>query len=303
MSDAPDADPRPRIVPPFVVDAAHGTPAAPLVLGCEPPTLPGYVRCVYVARSLHAAVLAAPPWELPDIITARFWLPPPLGNGRGSKPTIELVRLTSEMWRLIKEKVGEAELKSTKGEIDANAWRDITARFLALDAMLVAENEPCWSWRTFETQSSSPYEKPKRVPVDPSAVKKLVGFFVGGLMHTKVRFIFPGGYVLAVGMTPDYSGDLAITNDGSPPLQSFGRINESEFIEGPYATPELTELVLKMLGDPVKYANDYGLRTGRCCFCGQRLTNAGFGYGPVCAKRYGLAWTASGSQDQQIGAG
>ena len=41
-------------------------------------------------------------------------------------------------------------------------------------------------------------------------------------------------------------------------------------------------------------ARSHGHRTGYCCFCGQLLTDeersVAFGYGPVCAKHWGLPW-------------
>jgi hypothetical protein len=43
--------------------------------------------------------------------------------------------------------------------------------------------------------------------------------------------------------------------------------------------------------DPKGYAAVYGVRTGKCCFCNTPLTDpasAVLGYGPVCAKHYGL---------------
>ncbi len=43
--------------------------------------------------------------------------------------------------------------------------------------------------------------------------------------------------------------------------------------------------------DPAGRAAAYGRRTGACCFCGRELTKAesvGWGYGPVCADKWGL---------------
>lgn len=43
--------------------------------------------------------------------------------------------------------------------------------------------------------------------------------------------------------------------------------------------------------DPAKVAAEYGHLTGVCCFCATDLTNPAsieVGYGPICAKRYGL---------------
>lgn len=51
-----------------------------------------------------------------------------------------------------------------------------------------------------------------------------------------------------------------------------------------------------MANDPAKAAAEYGHLTGCCCFCGTTLgegedkRSVQIGYGPVCAKNFGLPW-------------
>jgi hypothetical protein len=48
-----------------------------------------------------------------------------------------------------------------------------------------------------------------------------------------------------------------------------------------------------MASDPAKAASEYGHLTGRCCFCNRTLDDersTAVGYGPVCAKHFGLPW-------------
>jgi hypothetical protein len=48
-----------------------------------------------------------------------------------------------------------------------------------------------------------------------------------------------------------------------------------------------------MATDPAKAASEYGHLTGCCCFCGIALEDersTQIGYGPVCAKKWGLPW-------------
>lgn len=51
---------------------------------------------------------------------------------------------------------------------------------------------------------------------------------------------------------------------------------------------------LRQLGqDPEKAAREYGRKTGHCCFCCLKLDDERsllMGYGPTCARNYGLAW-------------
>lgn len=53
--------------------------------------------------------------------------------------------------------------------------------------------------------------------------------------------------------------------------------------------------------DPAKAAADYGHLTGVCCFCNTGLTDersTNVGYGPVCAKHYGLPWGTRAAASQ-----
>ena len=60
------------------------------------------------------------------------------------------------------------------------------------------------------------------------------------------------------------------------------------------ATQTAVAAALKaMATDPAKAAAEYGHLTGVCCFCNTALTDersTQIGYGPVCAKHYGLPW-------------
>ena len=49
----------------------------------------------------------------------------------------------------------------------------------------------------------------------------------------------------------------------------------------------------KLAANPEEVAAAHGKLTGNCCFCSRALSDdrsTDVGYGPVCAKRYGLTW-------------
>jgi hypothetical protein len=51
--------------------------------------------------------------------------------------------------------------------------------------------------------------------------------------------------------------------------------------------------LIALANDPVQAAADYGHLTGSCCFCNKTLTDdrsVSVGYGPICAKHFGLPW-------------
>lgn len=76
----------------------------------------------------------------------------------------------------------------------------------------------------------------------------------------------------------------------------FGRIRRDGTFEGSFRAPASDELIasLKVFSaDPVAFAARHGHLTGKCCFCNTALTDersTAVGYGPVCAKHYGLPW-------------
>ena len=62
-------------------------------------------------------------------------------------------------------------------------------------------------------------------------------------------------------------------------------------------TARVNDKILKIIRevekDPVAYARSHGLKTGRCCCCGRKLTDPrsmAAGYGPVCAENFGFPW-------------
>jgi len=111
-------------------------------------------------------------------------------------------------------------------------------------------------------------------------------------------------------LAPDGKSELRLTlaKPGSKvPGALFVRINDV-FI-GSILTDNTVRGALKtntrlltLLGDiaanPAAAAKSYGALMGRCSFCNLPLTDAGsvaVGYGPICAKHYGLPHTALGT--------
>ena len=78
----------------------------------------------------------------------------------------------------------------------------------------------------------------------------------------------------------------------------FGRITrQGEFLPSrKYDASQQTAVGLAlqaMANDPAKAAGEFGRLTGRCCFCALPLSDersTKVGYGPVCAKNWGVPW-------------
>lgn len=71
---------------------------------------------------------------------------------------------------------------------------------------------------------------------------------------------------------------------------------------------EVQSLLTELSADPAGTAGKYGKLVGRCCFCNSNLTDehsTGAGFGPVCAKNYGLSaqWKAANTNLAQMSLG
>jgi len=78
----------------------------------------------------------------------------------------------------------------------------------------------------------------------------------------------------------------------------FGRIGlDGKFTPGSKCTPAVIASLEVFAQDPAKAAAEYGHRTGNCCFCAHELDNdhsLALGYGPICAKKWGMPHSYSG---------
>lgn len=67
---------------------------------------------------------------------------------------------------------------------------------------------------------------------------------------------------------------------------------------------EVTELLGQLAADPAGTAAAYGKLVGNCCFCAKALDNPkslAVGYGPTCAKNYGLPYGVAATVAAQAG--
>lgn len=138
------------------------------------------------------------------------------------------------------------------------------------------------------------------VPTTVMDLKPIIDFLTAtkerGLNRPKLRVLDVDGETeLKLGLTLKgrEPGSIAITRGDEyagvvrPNGDCFGRIDE-----------ELREHLLKVAAEPAAEAKRYAVLMGRCSFCGARLQDAGsveVGYGPVCAKNWGLPHKPKGT--------
>lgn len=73
----------------------------------------------------------------------------------------------------------------------------------------------------------------------------------------------------------------------------YGRIDTDGTVIPGSGWSHYEQMIRRFAENPLEVAKEYGGLTGNCCFCGRKLTDdrsTESGYGPVCAKKYGLDW-------------
>jgi hypothetical protein len=144
---------------------------------------------------------------------------------------------------------------------------------------------------------------PKPAPVvtetvNFQAIQDLFDRAAQKLRRIKIKLQAPNGQPVTFGRAgamSKYAGQILIT-DGLPFGQNkfFGRIDvDGSFYGTRSADQTVVDLVKEFAGDPAGTAGRYGRLTGGCSFCNHSLKDdrsTEVGYGPVCAKNFGLAW-------------
>jgi hypothetical protein len=120
-----------------------------------------------------------------------------------------------------------------------------------------------------------------------------------GLKAPKARFRAPGGGELRLSLAggeTKYPGAVQVKLDGA----WIGRVNVDGTLAGYALTsdPAMQAALVAIASAPAEAAKAYAALAGRCSFCSLPLTDAGSveaGYGPICAKKYGLPHEALGT--------
>jgi Family of unknown function (DUF6011) len=151
------------------------------------------------------------------------------------------------------------------------------------------------------------FTKLTKKPVQLDSFKGVFDLFETAKQHLKYPTILlklPDGSNLRLslpGPSSKYHGKVGLT-DGKPygqnkwygAIDPAGQWTPSE--AGKAIKDDLTQILAKLAQNPARVAAEYGKLTGCCCFCNSTLTDeksTDVGYGPVCAKRFGLPWGAA----------
>ena len=160
-----------------------------------------------------------------------------------------------------------------------------------------------WPWvGKLVDKAVSGYPVPEQEGVgDFAEVYELFALARSNLKWPKVRLQLEDGTPVVLSVAGPRSrcpGTINVT-DGRPYGDNvwFGRIDaEGTWTKGRVSDRQVEHvgaLLRRLQRDPAAVAAKYGRLTGNCCFCHSPLSDersTSTGYGPTCAKNYGLAW-------------
>lgn len=160
-----------------------------------------------------------------------------------------------------------------------------------------------WYWVGALTRIAT--EGEQKSTTDIGSVKGVVELLERAAKHLK----FPAVIVRAngrdirlniAGPRSKVPGSINVTSaaGGYGERDWYGRVTRDGQFEPCRRYDEQTQTAIAaalqaMASDPAKAAAEYGHLTGVCCFCNTPLTDersTQVGYGPTCAKHYGLPW-------------
>jgi hypothetical protein len=160
-----------------------------------------------------------------------------------------------------------------------------------------------WHWvkkiieRTLTPDEPQKVEKQSMQLGDYAEVYGMLHAGSSSLKWPKIWLQTPEGQQVKLalsGPSSKYPNTLNVT-DGKPfgHNQWWGRIlKDGTWVLPKVSVPSYVTMLVKSLAqDPVGMIQQYGKTTGNCCFCATELSDpksVKAGFGPVCAKNYGL---------------
>ena len=138
--------------------------------------------------------------------------------------------------------------------------------------------------------------KPDNNSVELGKIAQLFQSAAARLKSPKITIAVNGVTVKLslAGQNSRYPGSIHIT-DGRPYGANtyYGRITNGIFWPTNSCNQAILDILGQLNGDPIATMQAYGVRSGNCGFCNKQLTDERsivVGYGPICAKHWGLPW-------------
>lgn len=194
------------------------------------------------------------------------------------------------------------KLEALRGGLDALSVRDRSFAESLLDqADGRGLSDKQWGWvDTLTRRASAPAAKVANVAGIVGMMERADGKRARIAIRVNAELTIR---LVIAGPSSSEPGSVVITSTdrGYENRSFYGRVSRNgEFRPGRHATAAIEAAILaalaEMAADPAGVAAKYGHLTGECCFCGLTLTDGpsiAAGYGPVCARNYGLPWGGS----------
>lgn len=175
--------------------------------------------------------------------------------------------------------------------------QQVTSRtnFHKCDPAVVAAIEK----KKLEAQGQQSFTNPPVPKMNMGGVNALFDKAIAsGLKYPKIRLQTSSGQQVCLaraGNQSKYTGQVMVTDGEKFGYNKyFGRVDKTGvYQETPQSTDEIRTLLEQLGEDPATVAAKFGKLTGNCCFCMHSLDDersTEVGYGPVCAKHFGLPW-------------
>lgn len=182
----------------------------------------------------------------------------------------------------------------------ANAAYSLVSQYIKKGQHDNSLTQPQWNFvASLIKQATTPAPQMETESVgDFAGVVELFTTAKGKLKYPKISMYGVNGETIQLslaGAKAKKPGTINVTDGG--PFGSnnwYGRVNtDGTWEKSSKATDEIGGVLKELSIDPAAFATKYGHKHGACCFCNKSLTteeSTEAGYGPVCAKNWGLPW-------------
>jgi hypothetical protein len=214
-----------------------------------------------------------------------------LPKTKSPKPVVKNADQLPDMLKL-------APLKSKMTERDINYITDVVRIFNKYGSL--TDKQFTWVKSIIARCEQGP-QTPEVAIVDVIDVSGILLMFANASMKLKrVKITLQDSTAQKVvfkkaGEFSKYAGHILITDGGKYGQNKFfGTISsDGRVVPTRYMTDTIKDLIKEFSLNPEAVAAASGKLTGSCCFCSKPLDDERsleVGYGPICAKHYGLAW-------------
>jgi len=169
---------------------------------------------------------------------------------------------------------------------------------------LLSEARTFWIHKLASQGATTPAPKPV-AEVDVGRIEHMFAQAAGYLKHPSVILALHDGTEIKMklaGRRSKYNGSLMVA---SPKFGDayYGRVTDGKFYPGRSCNDAVMGLLRRFASSPERVASEAGHLRGACCFCNRALEDeksTAVGYGPVCAKNYGLRWGGGASRRRML---